>query len=669
MERKHYNICSIDIETFSEADLKKTGVYAYAEHPSTQLLCLAYSFDGGPVNLWVPYRLPAIAHPTRLDGALHLGAIPDELFDHMFAGRECRAHNAQFERVVLNGIGERHGLPPTGFEQWRCTMVKCSYYNILADLKSAAMALGTHPKDDAGHGVMLQLCRPRKPSKDNPETRWTVTTAPDKYRHLFNYCIDDVRAEQGIDEALPDIPAMEQAAYVLDQRINARGVQVDVASVKRVLKLRKEHVSDLEAECAEVTGGIEPNQTMKLAEWIRAQGVDIPDLQMPTLTEYYKNKSLPKRVREAIRIRALCAMKAPAKYDAMLKALCRDRAIRGMFVFYAASTGRWSSRIVQLQNLHRGYIKDPQTAIDAYEREDLEWLRTLYDIDPIKVFASTIRGMLVAREGHDILPIDFSQIEARVAPWLADEQDMLNVFRAGKDPYVHTATRIYKTTEKAVDSRMRFVGKVSSLSCQFGGAVGAYTKMARNYGVEVSEEDAQQVVNDWRQANQRIVDTWYVFDKAARNAINRPGAVFPVCQGRAAFRSKDINGRRFLMMRLPSGRILFYYKPFISEDGQISYIGIDTFTRKWGPTRTYGASMFQSAVQAIARDLMVNGMFKLSEAEYPLIGTVHDEIWTEPMEGFGSLEQAAALMCDVPAWADGLPVTAAGFRAKRYRKD
>lgn len=651
-------LCSIDIETYCDLDLKKTGAYRYAEHESCELMCMAYQFDDGPVNLWVPHAIHPSARMFTIEGELHEGEIPPELLAHVVEGRELRAHNAAFERVVLNRIGPRYGFPMTPIEQWTCTAVKAAYHNILRDLKGAAKELGGARKDEAGRNVMLQLCRPRRGVK----SRWEMEDVPEKFADLYSYCIDDVRAEHGIDTALRDIPEAEQRLYALDQRMNDRGVKIDVESVDRVLALYDEHRDVLNRQCEAITGGVTASQTLGLAEWIREQGYDIENLRSATITEALKDNNLPDNIRTVLNVRAAIAAKGPAKYMALKNAVGADGRLRGMFMFYGASTGRWSSKIVQMQNMHRGYIKDPDTAIDAY-RHGLDFMWMLYGIDPIKVFSSTVRGMLIAEEGHDIIAADYSQIEARVLPWLAGQVEILRAFESGRDLYKHTASTMFGVPYESVSDQQRFIGKVIVLACGYQGGPGAFLKMAANFGVEFPEDEVKNHIYTWRDANAKIVSAWYEADNAAREAIKYKDTRL-CCDGKLAFRSDG----RFLKLRLPSGRVLHWFKPHINEDGQIAYTGVDTFSRKWGRTSTYGGSLIQSATQAIARDIMAHGALNMEAADYPVVGTVHDEVWTEVREDFGSVEEVCNLMCDAPDWAEGLPVKASGFRAKRYRK-
>jgi DNA polymerase len=429
--------CFVDLETFSRTLLKTAGVYRYVEDPSTEILIACYAFGDEPVNAWIPdpllpreLQLLIARYVYEQGGLCHIGyKIPERLKWHASKGGFFVAHNAAFERVVLNGNpGQVIGFPHTQRSQWFCTMAKAAEAGLPHDLGGCAKALGTpHQKDENGRGDMLRLSKPRTPSKNNPLTRWLPTEVPDKFFNLYTYCIDDVLTERDIDVNVKDLTKKERKLYLLDQKINDRGWRVDTKAVSDVQFLIEDYKKKLVKKSVELCG-LRPTQTQALSAWIRDQDVFIDNLQAQTVTDKLKEKDLPQQVKWVLRIYSLHNMKAVSKYTAMQKAMCADECLRGMFKFYGASTGRWSSRIVQLQNLFRPIIDDPELAIDAFSERQLAWIKTLYDKNPMKVFASCVRGMLVAREGRDLLFADYSSIEARIVAWLAGQLDMLEIF-------------------------------------------------------------------------------------------------------------------------------------------------------------------------------------------------------------------------------------------------
>lgn len=663
------NICHLDIETYSEAPLKKCGVYVYARHPSTEILVVCYAFGDGPVNVWVPLEELPRSLMRELRKGLDEGAelyiqrdCPFDLADHAEAGGEFRAHNSQFERTLLNEHpGKDIGFPATTIEQWVCTAAKMAAHSLPRHLEGAANALETHRKDAVGKSDMMALCKPRT----GKVKRYTVESDPKRYLSMYLYCADDVRAERGIDEEVDDLSSREIKVFEMDQRINDRGIHVDMNAVADAQVLIDQHKADLTQLCVKWTGGIRPTQTRALADWIRENGYDIENLQAPTVREAMKDPNCPKQIRRVLQLTTIYAMKAVSKYTAIENAISTEDRLYGMFLYHGAGTGRWSSLIVQLQNLFRPVIKDADTAIDLMSLRDLAFLKVMYDMDPMKVIASCIRGMLIASEGHELMAMDFAAIEARVIAWLAGEEGILEVFRTHGKVYEYTAAKIFHKKMEDVTERERFIGKIAVLALGYQGGKSAFAKMAKQYGVEIPEEFAEEIKVKWREANQKIVKMWYELEEVAVAAIRFPGKTFAL-KSRKIF--MKVEGK-FLYIKLPSGRKLAYFKPELDQEGKPTYMGIDTYTRKWQRCKTYGGKLAENIVQAIARDLLVNGMFNIeAHGLYKLLGTVHDEVITEVEVGKGSKEELASLLCRLPKWAKGLPVKAAGFSARRYRK-
>jgi DNA polymerase len=673
-------LCHIDIETFSKCNLKKCGVFRYAEDPSTEILIVCYSFGNGLVTMWIPVDerdlpqgiIEALWARVKARGIpvshIYVGKkCPGSIVAHALAGGEFGAHNAQFERTLLNGRpGQRIGFPRTNVPRWKCTAAKAAAHGLPRALGNAATTLGTYPKNEEGVNAMRACTKPRKPTKGNPDTRWTPRNAPDKFLVMWTYCVDDVLAERDLDIHIPDLTPYERRVWGLDQRINDRGVRIDVEFVDNIQFLIDQYKAHLEKLCVKWTG-FAPTQTEKLGNWVRAQGYPIENLQAPTMKEAIKDKRCPKHVRRVLQLRAVHSMKAVSKYKAIRNAVCSDGRLHGMFLYYGANTGRWSSLIVQLQNLFRSKIKDPNAAIDLCAARDLALIKALYDgLDPMIVFASAVRGALISDIFCKLLALDFSAIEARMIAWLSGQEDILEVFREHGKIYEYTAGQIYHVDWRTIldPSDERFIGKIATLALGYQGGWKAFAKMAKQYGVEISREQAEAIKLAWRAANKKIVKFWYDLEDAAKCAVMHPGAVYSTKNKKIMFKVQG----NWLYMRLPSGRRLAYFKPELDEDDKITYLGIDTYSRRWMRVSTYGGKLAENATQAAARDLMVNGLLKLEDAGYEPIGSVHDEGICEIEDGFGSLDEAKSLMCDLPKWAAGLPVKANGFIADRYRK-
>jgi DNA polymerase len=673
--------CHLDIESFGVINLPKVGVYRYAENQFTEILCISFAFGDEPPSLWIPdaflpkdLQLRIAKYMLSIKGGCYIGwKVPRPLSWHADNGGEFRAHNAQFERVMLNGSpGRKIKFPKTKRSQWVCTAAKAAVLALPRDLGRLCntTALDTpHKKDENGKGDMMRITKPRKPSKNNSATRWTPDNAPDKFFNMWTYCVDDVYTERDCDHAMIELTPDNRKIYLLDQIINDRGWKVDLDRVADVQCLITSYKDKLKKKCREITG-LNPTQTQKFAEWIRNQGVQIDNLQAQTIKDALKRPDLPQDARWALRIRSLHEMKAPTKYTAMQRAVCQDGALHGMFLFNAASTGRWSSLIVQLQNLFRPIIDDPETAIEAFRARSVSWIKILYDKNPMKIFASCVRGMLIPRDGRDLLCADFNAIEAVIVAWLSDSKDKLKIFRTHGLVYEYTAAKIFHMSFKLTDLKAmkkrfgikRLLGKIAELALQYGGGGAAFVKMAQQFSVNVNFKQGEQIKYDWRGANLKIVQLWDDIEIAMFNAIEQPGVTFKA--SKLMFRVVG----DFLCMRLPSKRKLYYYKPFI-RDTEICFWGIDTYTRQWCICRTWGSRALQNAAEGIARDLMATAMLKLHKTKrYPLLGTCHDEVITEPKEGVGSLQEVIDIMCSSPTWAAGMPVKADGFRSKRYRK-
>lgn len=615
--------CHLDIESYSEGELKSQGVYAYAQHPTTEVTALVYTFDDEAAVLWVPpspigtVSDAIIAevkrrHPTAT--ILVGGPVPARLRKYIESGGEVAAHNAQFERVVLNGVaGKKIGFPNLSIEQMVCTAAKCRVHGLPASLEDAAEALNTHRKDDTARGTMLQLARPRS----GAEKRWTYAEVPEKYAHLFAYCIDDVYAERGIDKVLKDLILSEREVWQLDQRINDRGVKVDVPMIHIVQQLIAEYKKEMEALCYQLTyddlmeEGLKPTQRAQLADWCRQRG--FPQLENMTADYIRKtvkdDKTCPEQVKTILKIFSTYGMKAVSKFDTMLEAMCSDERIRGMFLYYGAGTGRWSSRIVQLQNLFRPVIDDCENAIDAFRQRDLSYIKFLYDgVDPMKVFASCVRGMLIAQDDDHILQsIDFAGIESRVLAWLFDEEWKLKAFRAvdadpsKPDNYEIAYAMCFGLSPYEISKKQRQVGKPIDLGLGFEGGVGAFVTLAPNYGVDLNElveaarpnlpAEALESANwmwenievkkrgnssgldykmyttidaikyQWRQGHPMIVQGWKDMLEAAKRAVQDPGQAYAIPNGKIKFFMKG----DWLYMRLPSGRKLNYFKPELHD--------------------------------------------------------------------------------------------------------
>jgi len=612
-------ILHIDYEIFSECDLKDAGVYRHMEHPSTEIMACSYVFDSAEhVTQWVPYELTPALEAILIEvrklrpGTRHYTGKrrPQEIADHIQAGKEVRAHNAQFERCGTNGPGVRNNdMPEMSIEQTMCTMAKMSAAGLPRSLGDAAKALGTPAKAEGGRIEMLQLAKPRKPTKADPSTRWTFENAPEKWVAMLVYNIDDTPAERGIDDAVPDLIPSEREIYHLDQRINQRGVQVDLEAVRNILFVVERYKDFLAAECSRITKnwkGLSPTQREKISDWIRANGwPQLADMQAETVKALVKRQEVPECVKQLLRIYSTYNAKSVSKLTAILDAVCSDGRLRGMFLFLGAGTGRWSSKIVQLQNLMRPLIDDPEIALQAFGTRDLDFVRMMYpDVDVMKVAGSCIRAVLVAAKGKTLVFPDYVGVETRINSWFWREEDYLEKFRAqdagtGPDSYKVAYCEIFQEDIDAIDWKSpegklkRQIGKVLCLAFGYEGGVSAGVTMVDTYGVDlqlmadrllpVLPQDARDhaewmwihhrkegVTHDqsialdgakylWRKKHPRTKQGWKDLKEAAGLACEFPGKAF--IAGRMAFKVIEYKGRSWLHMRLPSGRDIKYFGP------------------------------------------------------------------------------------------------------------
>jgi len=631
------DILHIDYETYSEIDLTEAGAYRYAEHPSTEIMACSYAFGDGPVTLWIPYDNVPMA---IIDGVQKLrpnvrikarAQVPTELADHIVGDRETqdadvggevRAHNAQFERVVTNGVaGKKLGIPYIEIEQTMCTAVKCAAAGIPRKLELAAKALGTELKEsDGGRIAMLQLCKPRKPTKADPSTRWTFENAPEKWIAMLVYNIDDTPAERGVDNALPDLIPSEREIYHLDQRINQRGIAVDLEAVRNILFVVDQYKNFLADECQRLTAdwlgdGLQPTQREKIADWIRGIGMPyrpketcwpgLVDMQAETVKALCTNPEVPQCVKQVLRIYSTYNAKATSKLEAILSAVCADGRLRGMFLFLGTGTGRWSSLIVQLQNLMRPLIEDPDFALECFATGSYTFVQMMFpDIDLMKVAGSCVRPVLVAGPGKTLVFPDYVGVEMRINSWYWDDTDDLEMFRAqdagtGPDGYKVAYCEFFGEDINAIDwksqagKKKRQIGKVLCLAFGYEGGVSAGVTMVDTYGVDlqaladallpimpkeardhaewmwvhhrkegVTKEQSMALDGAkyiWRKRHPKIKEGWKTLKEAAGLACEFPGKTF--LAGKLAFRVCEYKGRSWLHLRLPSGRDIKYYNP------------------------------------------------------------------------------------------------------------
>lgn len=692
----------VDFETYSDINLRSKpapGVWAYAEHPSTEILCLAYKFDDMPTKIWTP---------------------PDPFpADLLFAiGEGCifEAHNAQFERAIWTHLlhrkthakfyGEEYDLgtePMPMPTLWRDTMAVCAYRSLPLSLDDVGdiINLDTRKSKD-GKDVLNKLSKPRKPTKKDPSTRlsWEAAEALGLWQRLYAYCKQDVDTEYALAKALGWLTPDETAVWQLDQTINQRGMAVDLPSVYGARKIAATLNEQLTAELCALTGiaDMTGKKVAQFKEWFAKNGLYLPDLQKETVEQALDSLNPHENpedrdVYRALELRQQTSINSVAKLDALLVGINADGRMRGTTQYHAAGTGRWGGRMFQPHNLPR------PTATNALDKDgkkyldmDLlaEHLQTC-DYDTLDMLygnaggalTSSLRGMLVAAPGKRLYVSDYSAIEARVTMWVAGQQDKLDAFykydadpKNNPDIYCVAAQDLYgHPVNKKEHPDKRQSGKVQILGCGYQMGWQKLQAQEKNNGNILSDETAQWIVKNYREKNTQVPKLWYGLQDACIEAIGT-GKVYEF-RGIEYRTIKDPAGP-WLICTLPSGRRLWYYNPQLEkgEDWQghprwsIRYEGRDNKRGgAWGVVRTYGGMLTENVVQAISRDLLVGGMFRVTEAGYPIVLHVHDEIISETPDDFGDVKEFDRLVAGpTPSWAKGLPVAAEGWSGHRYKK-
>ena len=641
---------SIDIETFSDIDLIKCGVYKYADSPAFEILLFAYSIDDGEINII-----------DLVNGE----ELPEEIAEAIKSDTVIKtAFNAQFERVCLSkhlGIL----LDPSS---WYCTAVQAAELSLPSSLADVGAALGLErQKMTEGKELIKYFCVSCKPTKSNGgRTRNMPGDAPEKWALFKEYCKRDVDVERQIAKKLEMYPISESEhrLYVLDQRINDRGVLVDLSLAQQAIKINSIQTAVATEQAYTLTGLENPNSVAQLKAWLTENGVEIESLSKKAVAALADETDGD--IQEMLHLRLLMSKTSVKKYEAVMRSVCKDNRVRGMMRFCGASrTGRWSGNILQPQNLPQNHLPDLTLARDIVKDGDFEMLNMTFGNVP-NVLSELIRTVLIPKSKYRFIVADFSAIEARVLSWLAGEQWRLDTFRNGGDIYCASASQMFRVpVEKhGVNGHLRQKGKISELACGYGGSVGALKNMGA-VEMGVPEDELQGLINDWRNANPHIVKLWTEVGNAAMKAIKEKTIV---SLGKLVFMYE----RGILFIRLPSGRRLSYIKPRIGTNrfggDSITYMGVGA-SKKWERLETFGGKLVENIVQAIARDLLASAMMNVANAGYDIVFHVHDEIIAEVPDGQGSVDEMCMLMSINPDWADGIPLSADGYECEYYRKD
>lgn len=652
---------SIDIETRSSADIGKTGAYRYAQDDDFEILLIAYKYND--------------EEKVIID--VKQGEVVPEYFVSWLTDKNIikHAYNAAFEWYCFNQAGLR-----TPIDRWQCDMIHglyCGYPGGLAKIGEAIGLPEDKKKMSIGRALIRYFCVPQKASKKNGGRKYNDPKHdPEKWALFKEYCLQDVETEWQIETRLSlyPVPESEWHQWRMDVLMNAYGVRAEVPVIKGALAINAQVTERLTREAMLLTHLENPNSTSQLLVWLSDHGVDTPNLQKETVKELLKC-NLSDDVRRVLEIRQQLGKTSIKKYVAMETALCRDERIRGLTQFYGANrTGRWAGRLVQLQNLPRNYLKTLNFARELTKKANTEMLEIVYG-DVQDTLSQLIRTAFIPSEERKFVVADFSAIEARVIAWLAGEEWVNEVFATHGKIYEATASQMFHVPIEKIkkgnpEYSLRQKGKVATLALGYQGGVNALIAMgALKMGLDESE--LPDIVSRWRQANPRIKDLWGKVENAAITAYRtaQPQAINNLI---FSMESDLIYGQTFLTVQLPSGRKLYYPKPFLQVNDlgrdALHFYGTNQTTGKWGIVSTYGGKLTENIVQAVARDCLAVTLDRINRLGYQVVFHVHDEVIIDaPMDL--SVDTICDLMAEPIPWAPGLILKGAGFESQYYMKD
>lgn len=634
---------SIDIETYSDIDINKSGVYRYVDTDAFKILLFAYSVDGGPVQL---------IDLTRGD------SIPKEIVNALSDKSVTKwAYNANFERVALSrflGMPTGQYLDPEG---WKCSMVWAATLGLPMGLAKVGEVLALDKqKMSEGRALIYKFCKPDKKTGQ----RVLPEDFPEDWETFRRYNIRDVETEMGIQKMICPFPCSDELwqEYWTDQQINDRGVEVDLTLARNAVAMDAEISENLMEKMRSLTGIDNPRSTSQLDMWLREHGCDMVSLGKKDVAQVIEETDDP-LIRKVLSLRLLIAKSSVKKYSKMLDATCSDGRARGMFQFYGAMrTGRFAGRLLQLQNLPQNHIENIGLVRALARRGDLDALSVMFDSVP-DILSQLIRTAFVAREDSRFIVADFSAIEARVIAWLAGEEWRMKAFAEGKDIYCASASAMFgvPVVKHGINGELRQKGKVAELACGYGGSVGALKAFGADK-MGLSETEMQSIVDNWRASSPKIVQLWWDVDRAIKETL-RKGTSQVTHRLLFCFR------KGILFIKLPSGRSLAYVKPRLI-DGKITYEGVSS-NKGWARLESYGPKFVENITQAISRDLLLNAMKQVGP-DARICMHIHDELVIEA-DSSVKLDDICKKMAQVPEWAEGLLLRADGYETKFYLKD
>lgn len=722
---------TVDFETRSRVDLKKIGAYEYSMDPSTVATCLGFKSELEGKTYLLNFQFMQ----------KHWRELPQAFKDKWTAWIESEffvfsAHNAFFEQCIYkNVLVRRLGWPFIPDQKWRCTAAKAAAVAIPRNLDGAGQVMNLRiQKSYEGHRIMLKLCKPRKAHTDwkkkldkllvlgrtkdealdicgaEPAEFWEPETAPEDFKGLYRYCVIDVKAEELLDQALPELTPFEQNLWLVDQRINFRGVAVDMPVVNKISHIMARETRVLGKELDSLTLGLVSSGQARNAilDFLTIEGLELPDLKAKTVDDFLANGKATGDAKKLLEIRRALSKASTAKYQKFKMCAFSDGRVRDLFLYCAASTGRWGGRNVQPQNFPRGIIKDIDEAIERIKTCTLDELKLLYGENLMPLFSSVLRGMFIATKGKELFVEDYNAIETRVLWWLAGYEKGLDIFRNGRDPYKEMAAAIFKKSVLEVTDEERQVGKAAVLGCGYQMGWKKFITAAWDvYRAKVDEDLAKLAVSIYRELHFPVTELWENYNTACILAVENPGKAYKV----GAVKFFVLNS--FLWAELPSGRRLAYKDPSIEmaptivlvkgketvyasnlsmlrealENGfvkksefqskRLKYFAINHKAKKedcpipgvkWTRETTYGGKLTENIVQAVSRDLLAEAIVRAEKSGFEVLMHSHDELVCEAPKGTKTEKEYKQVMSALPAWAKGLPLKTGGWIGNRYKK-
>lgn len=652
-------VVHLDFETYCDLDIRAVGSYRYARHPSCEVLIACYQIDGGRVRTWLPYSQPV---PADL-----LAAAKDPEV-------EFHAFNAQFERPVwAYALRRMHpGLPNIPISRWRCTAYLAAANGLGRTLDACLAVLGSEVlKDPEGQRLIKIFSKPRKPTKKDARVRIYPDDEPAEFEKFVDYCRQDVRGEVELHDKCFPLTDRQWELFELDMRMNERGLPFDMPLVRQAQVVLKQLSAKVNKEVEKLTGGIKATQRDKMMGVFADMGLDLENLRAQTVKDLLKDRpDLDPKIKRLLQLR-IEAGKASIKKLTAMEVFCdpTEGIAQGQFLIHGAHTGRYAGRGVQPQNFTRGLLSPAQQALvfELLAQGDADLFSMLYEW-PLDIISQCMRGFIRAPEGYEFYVVDYTAIEARVLAWVANETRVLRAYREGLDVYRVMASSLYGIPYDDIGkgSEERRISKNLVLGCGYSLGGKRFVEYSANQGVIVTEAFAVKAVKKYRDDHPAIVGSWKVVEDVCARVI-RTG------QSERALKCKFRKRRHWLCIQLPSGREIRYAHAKATPVEKWGRPGFQISFRTNYHGRavrenTYGGKLIENIVQGIALDIMAEGMINAEAARYPLRGTVHDEALTMRKKGTGDIKKLEALVCKLPAWAEGIPLNAEGFVCERYRK-